>query len=508
MQNKACLLTRRAMPSYETISNVWGDPKDRGSIKLNGVDFDCPMSSERVLRRMRYPDRCRILWVNAICINQADILERSDQVAMMDQIYTNTFRNLIWLGEADESSGRALDAIDAVLEDAQCETGDFSRLYDTLYNDRGVDQFASTGLSFDVDHTALLTFYARAWFRRLWVVQEAVLSPRSLCYCGDFEIPLLDVLRTASWLYQKSHFIPSSLRCSSELFRAFKTHTYADNEQGRFGHRSNGGAGLWVLLASLRDFEVYDPLDHVYGILGLYRKYHPTGELSVLLAPDYTKSLQDVLRDATRLAIEELQDLEYLNDLSHRPWQFEEDRAFPTWVSRCDRAWDGEHDPGQLQSMSRADGSAWRESFIVSDHANPRNVYRLQGLVVGIAKNVFPLFKWGQSLETRLKIFRNIEIDMGNDHEGGGREALAATLVAATNHSRRPASAQLTEEGYIAWQEHLRKTCKFPPILRSGDSTLSDPTVLKAAEYGQAFVNVSVSRRCFITSTELLGLGP
>lgn len=88
-------------PHYETVSYCWGDASIRGRIILNGHHFDLPASTENTIRRMRYDDTDRVLWIDTICINQTDIDERSHQVAIMDGIYRSGVRNLIWLGEAE-----------------------------------------------------------------------------------------------------------------------------------------------------------------------------------------------------------------------------------------------------------------------------------------------------------------------------------------------------------------------------------------------------------------------
>lgn len=59
-------------PVYETISYVWGNSLRSSSIYVDGSLISIPDSSDRVIRRMRYPDRDRVLWLDAVCINQDD----------------------------------------------------------------------------------------------------------------------------------------------------------------------------------------------------------------------------------------------------------------------------------------------------------------------------------------------------------------------------------------------------------------------------------------------------
>jgi hypothetical protein len=54
------------------------------------------------LRALRLPDRDRFLWIDAICINQYDGVEKGSQVQMMRDIYAGATRTIVWLGEASE----------------------------------------------------------------------------------------------------------------------------------------------------------------------------------------------------------------------------------------------------------------------------------------------------------------------------------------------------------------------------------------------------------------------
>ena len=65
--------------------------------------------------RSRHSDRT--IWIDAVCINQKDTVERGEQVAVMGQVYEKTTRNLIWLGPSDENTAEAIQTMDAVWDD-------------------------------------------------------------------------------------------------------------------------------------------------------------------------------------------------------------------------------------------------------------------------------------------------------------------------------------------------------------------------------------------------------
>ena len=60
-------------PSFEAVSYVWGDVKARTPILLHDQPFEAPASAVDVLQRFRLPTQTRIIWIDAVCINQADL---------------------------------------------------------------------------------------------------------------------------------------------------------------------------------------------------------------------------------------------------------------------------------------------------------------------------------------------------------------------------------------------------------------------------------------------------
>jgi hypothetical protein len=69
--------------------------------------------------------------MDSICINQQDFAERGQQVAMMGDIYRQSNRNLVYLGEGDESTEVAFESIEAVNKVIRPETNGFTKLEGT-----------------------------------------------------------------------------------------------------------------------------------------------------------------------------------------------------------------------------------------------------------------------------------------------------------------------------------------------------------------------------------------
>lgn len=85
-------------PEYEALSYMWGDSPARKRITIDGSPFDVTPNLLDALRYLRHENNERVLWVDAICINQADDREKSSQIRIMAYIYMRAQVVLVWLG--------------------------------------------------------------------------------------------------------------------------------------------------------------------------------------------------------------------------------------------------------------------------------------------------------------------------------------------------------------------------------------------------------------------------
>lgn len=165
MMNHISLL-HHPVPVYETISYSWGLSRAPSIIKINGHMTTVPASSEAALRRMRPTDRPRVLWIDAICIDQSSVTERSVQVAIMSLIYRTAMHNLIYLGENDGMAERGVKAIQNVVNDMRTATADLTLLSQTIYDEETSTSLYSTeAFNVDVDFEALEALFSLHWFR-------------------------------------------------------------------------------------------------------------------------------------------------------------------------------------------------------------------------------------------------------------------------------------------------------------------------------------------------------
>ncbi|KAK1832042.1 heterokaryon incompatibility protein-domain-containing protein [Podospora conica] len=87
-------------PTFDALSYVWGDAKDTAVITVDECCFQATKNLISALRRLRSSVDTRTLWVDAICINQKDNRERTQQVQLMADIYQSARTVDIFLGES------------------------------------------------------------------------------------------------------------------------------------------------------------------------------------------------------------------------------------------------------------------------------------------------------------------------------------------------------------------------------------------------------------------------
>ncbi|KAK2004386.1 HET-domain-containing protein [Colletotrichum falcatum] len=178
--------------SYEAISYVWGsDDKPRRITTPAGAEVAITENLYHCLRRIRLEDRPRLVWADALCINQADGGEKESQIMLMHDIYVSARRVLAYLGEEADGSGEAVELIERywrVSLPNPLNAGARAFVEGLLSEpvpDAPAGGEADLPPQGDDRWMAVSRFWNRPWFRRVWVVQEFILARDVLMICGD-----------------------------------------------------------------------------------------------------------------------------------------------------------------------------------------------------------------------------------------------------------------------------------------------------------------------------------
>jgi hypothetical protein len=181
--------------SYEALSYVWGDSEARRPIILDGKIFEVTVNLFSALSHLQLEDRPRVLWIDAICIDQDSIQERNHQVASMGGIYGNCQKVVIWLGDEDNETESAVDFIKSTVDEIEQRVTLRSHYRDLA----SLIQLYSTGIEGHVleelfrpellpGWTLFHNILQRTWWTRTWVVQEFANAPDASFHIGNFSL--------------------------------------------------------------------------------------------------------------------------------------------------------------------------------------------------------------------------------------------------------------------------------------------------------------------------------
>ncbi|MCJ1460162.1 hypothetical protein MMC28_010541 [Mycoblastus sanguinarius] len=175
-------------PGFAALSYVWGDLTETRTIRLQGVTFTITKSLHDALRSIRsHLPNMSTLWVDALCVNQQDLAERSRQVRQMQFIYSHAKHTIIWFGPGDELSRGAIRLM--------IEMNKTLKLDEPLFNTFPMmagfprDTITSHPMTLLLDQLdaweALAYMIHRPWWARVWIAQEIKLSKDPILLWGE-----------------------------------------------------------------------------------------------------------------------------------------------------------------------------------------------------------------------------------------------------------------------------------------------------------------------------------
>ncbi|KAK1242545.1 hypothetical protein MKX08_005357 [Trichoderma sp. CBMAI-0020] len=260
---------------YDSLSYAWGSPDKTRSISIG--DCYLPITTNLHVALLRLRDRFfeRIIWVDAICINQQDLNERSNQVRRMAMIYALANRVIVWLGEAEDDSDQALEGVHNSADGQPA----------------GEDQKIQN---------AVLKLLQRPWFKRIWILQEVAAARHVLILCGSSEIDgytfcmginslnldyaeapgLRNLIRSATYLIRRKVLQPKQTTSNPSTF-------------------SLNIAPLSELIDMYHAREASDCRDKVYALLGMSSDNYSPRDLS----PNYDVQWETLFQQVIKLIL-------------------------------------------------------------------------------------------------------------------------------------------------------------------------------------------------------------
>lgn len=282
---------------YEALSYTWGDLSQKALIYLNGRPLQVTANLACALRHLRRPRDNRLLWIDALCINQTDGSEVNTYVQRMWSIYQNSRNVVVFLGESQHGSDQALQ----LLFELSCLSTDPNERHTQITKLLEDDQKSS-------HWKALLKLMQRPWWSRAWIIQEYAVAPRVIFLCGLARLDG-DVFNQAMehWIdYRYNAKVPYRWQhLVRHILLTPINHLLSTRHQYQSSSPQAKPAPIDILYRS-RGSRASDPRDKVYSLFRLIAE-------DPRLQPDYSRSVYDLYKDVVKSMIDSSGTLEILS---------------------------------------------------------------------------------------------------------------------------------------------------------------------------------------------------
>ncbi|KAK6081543.1 heterokaryon incompatibility protein [Seiridium cupressi] len=337
---------------FIALSYCWGSDLDHEDLLLQSAfgggnshdelnsKFAITRTVASAIRKLRDPEKHVSMWIDAICINQYDLVERAQQVSLMADIFSYASTVHIWLGNNVPGLGAALRVLRDVynLSSQECQGGERCRCMGTRHSslvelkkhieaegygswrnmfevfDFGGRSFSpaeSQASGFPGSHFWFLmeSLFGHPWFERVWVVQEALKSSRSMIHADEDCIGWSELIHVHRWMSEPQFRDQATVKHLHG--RPIMPPLWNQLSQDRPTDTGLGSL-LDIFLATL-DMKATDPRDRLFAVLGFSREINLSGSIPLALNPDYEKSLGLVMANFTRWCIIEQRSLAVLS---------------------------------------------------------------------------------------------------------------------------------------------------------------------------------------------------
>lgn len=293
-------------PQYEALSYTWGDQTNQLPISIDtaGNVVHVGQNCLLALRTLRKAEVSRLLWVDALCINQSDKDEKASQIPIIGDVYKCASQTIVFLqycGPDKAFHGKGAGP-------------ELQRSWDT----RQLEQEISPVLD-EAARKELFDFTNYAWFHRAWIIQETLLSVSITVICPPF-----------TWSWGKFTSLAPDGLSKPDIMRLNDDYWINKSNSGGWNHVWDGQLGqrnpgdmlpsqALDYLIDTREFQCSVYNDRVYSILSLF---HPP--LPVVV--DYKHDKEQVHEYLTG-ALFETSESRFLYATNRQSWRVDWDHA-------------------------------------------------------------------------------------------------------------------------------------------------------------------------------------
>ncbi|CAG9982352.1 unnamed protein product [Clonostachys byssicola] len=310
-------LAQTQIPNFVALSYAWGDVEKTVDVQVSGHPVRITRNLYDIIQCLSLDECPDFFWIDAVCINQDDIDERSAQVLLMREVYSLAMSVRVFLSLESEPLNFGMTFLEQVALNPEKH---FSPELSLCITVEGLT-VASEEL-----RESFIAFFAAPWWTRIWPVQEYVLAKEVVFQCGQRRLEgstiqaafksLVHHERTCCWAARRAIDgnargyldIPSKIHDSLTIFHATLR---LDSLYNMLNPEEYSIYNLLDAMALFRTRDCSDPRDRIFGMLGLKFKDET---LRKNIEVDY-KIPEAQLYESTALKM--IENSESLNVLSH-----------------------------------------------------------------------------------------------------------------------------------------------------------------------------------------------
>jgi hypothetical protein len=307
---------------YLALSYTWGDLENLKTITVNDCQFVVSNNLFNALVALSsQPAQQKWLWIDAICINQSDISEKSLQIPRMTEIYSFAHTVLFYLALNDSDIEKLTNSMLQKVKDRK-QPKRFQKNNESAF--KPFKELEKADLpKFVSNYGKIIT---QPLFTRIWTLQEYVLSKRRVAFYETSTLPIASLATIAEglWVYRSVFDFPEiqplTLLDLDVILQ--QENLTLDYRSAEWRSKSLAEQLLRLLLAT-RSRETGVAHDAIYGLLGMTT----VRPLPQVLIPDYTCPVETVFKNYAGYIIQNTGDLRILtsgfwdaNDTKDHTW--------------------------------------------------------------------------------------------------------------------------------------------------------------------------------------------
>lgn len=289
------------IPSYEALSYTWGDPGNPIAIEIlddsqpgNSTSLKVRRNLYAALQCLRLPERPRLLWIDAICLDQNSNSEKNIEIPKMPSIYSKADRVVVWLGPGSTESDLGMETLCHLSDQVHCKpTEGESRA--TNHCDPACKEWYIPMFHLPYNEQvwlAISDILGSEWFKRLWIWQEISLAnSKALVCCGHKSMLWTAFCNVVRCLHSKLEKGPVEPMAAKIFQQNLKYCIYLVDGYGLHND-------LLQLFGHTRHSSCEIRKDRLYALMGM-----ASNKAAFSITPDYDKDDSEVFSDFTRLLI-------------------------------------------------------------------------------------------------------------------------------------------------------------------------------------------------------------